>query len=324
MTKKIKKILIFRFGAIGDVVHSTALYRSLKKNNPDLSIHYLTTQIPALLINNDPDLDKVWTAEKKSYKYLNKIAKNLRKENFDLCINLQPSIRTRIFSFLINSKINITYKKNFKFHAVENFWKTAKPLFPDIILDKELKLYISEEIQEKMPDLIKDENIIGFNMGVSGTRQGRRWSLEYWRQLAYELVNKHNFKIILTGSKEDIEFSENLLDISPDIESFCGKLNIAENAALISKCKLIVSGDTGPLHIATAVGTPSIGLYGAAPVSRTGPYGKNTYTFKSDRKCVPCNRRKCRYIKPDELYTPCLEDITPDEIIKIIEKINHE
>src|SRR3989339_2074935 len=90
----IKKILIFRFGAIGDVVHSTALYRAIKKQNPDILIHYLTGKIPSELLKSDYDLDKIWIAEDKSYKYLLNLAKELKKEKFDLCINLQPSIRT--------------------------------------------------------------------------------------------------------------------------------------------------------------------------------------------------------------------------------------
>jgi len=159
-------------------------------------------------------------------------------------------------------------------------------------------------------------------MGVSTTRQGRRWPIKYWKELAEIVLNRYNCDIVLTGAKEDAEFSDQILDVSPKIKSLCGKLNIVENSFVLSRCKLVISGDTGPLHIATAVKTPVIGLYGAAPVSRTGPYGKNCFTVKSDRSCVPCNKRKCKYLKTGELYTPCLLDITPDKIIKIIDENN--
>jgi len=322
----IKKILILRFGAIGDVVHSTELFRSIKRKYPDVSIHYAAFKVPSLNIQDDPDLDKVWIVEGKSYAQLYKLAKELKKERFDAFINLQPGIRTRIFSILLGMPKTITYKKTFKQHAVENFWATGKKLFKDIELDKKLHLYIKEEIKNKVLGMldIKDKNImlIAFNMGVSPTRQGRRWSQDCWRELAKIFLEKYNCEIILTGSKEDIEFSENLLDISPKIRSFCGKTSVEENTALLSICNLVISGDTGPLHIATAVGVPAVGLYGAAPISRTGPYGKNCAAVFSDKACVPCNRRKCKYIKKDELYTPCMLDITPDMIFKAAEKFS--
>lgn len=321
MSKIIKKILILRFGAIGDVIHSTALFRSLKNFDPDLSIHYLTFKTPSLLIENDPDLDKVWVLENKSYKTLIKISKELKKEKFDVFINLQPSIRTKFLSFITQAKFNLTYKKTFKLHAVENFWHTAKPLFKDIVLPDELKLHLPEQAKEKISSLDENKILIGFNIGTSPSRQGRKWPIKYWKKLAKEILDNYDCEIILTGSKEDSEEAKKFLDISPKIKSFCGKLNIVESAALLSKCNLAISSDTGPLHIATAVGTPVIGLYGAAPISRTGPYGKSNIAVKSDRDCVPCNKRLCKFTKKGELYSPCLLDIKPDTIYKNIKSI---
>jgi heptosyltransferase-2 len=320
--KKIKKILILRFGAIGDVVHSTGLFRGIKRKHPDVSIHYVTFKTPAENIKNDPELDKVWIAEGKSYKQLHELAKQLREERFDAFLNLQPGIRTRIFSLMSCIPKTITYRKTFKLHAVENFWLPGKVLFPDIELDGRLYLHIDPLVKEKVTTILDKKGlVIAFNMGVSATRQGRRWSQDYWSELAKGFFDRHKgCKIVLTGSSEDAEFSEVLLGISPDVISFCGKLSVEENTALLSLCNLVISGDTGPLHIATAVGTPAIGLYGAAPISRTGPYGENCTALKSDRACAPCNRRKCKYIKENEVYTPCMLDISPDMVLTAAEK----
>lgn len=323
--KEIKKILILRFGAIGDVVHSTELFRSIKRNHPEVSIHYVSFKTPAENIKNDPDIDKVWIAEGKSYKQLHELAKQLRKERFDAFLNLQPGIRTRIFSLMLGMPKTATYKKTFKLHAVENFWRTGKALFPDIELNKRLYLHVNPEVKEKVAGMLnKNGMVIALNMGVSGTRQGRRWSQDNWKDLAKGFLDKYKgCKIVLTGSSQDAGFAEPLLNISSDVVSFCGKLSVEENTALLSICDLVISGDTGPLHIATAVGTPAIGLYGAAPVSRTGPYGENCIALKSDRACVPCNRRKCRYIRKDELYSPCMLDITPEMVINATAKYLH-
>ncbi|MDD3013685.1 MAG: glycosyltransferase family 9 protein [Candidatus Gastranaerophilales bacterium] len=318
----IKKILIFRLGAIGDVVHTTALVRSLKTFNPEISIHYLTTKTPSLLLENDHDIDKIWIAECKSYKYIYKFSKKLKEEKFDLCINLQPStVRNKIFSFLIGAKKTLNYKKDFNFHAVENFWLTAKPLFKDLTLPENLELFVPEILKETFIGISEGKKLIGFNMGVSSTRQGRRWPLNYWRELAKALIDKYNCNIVLTGSANDADFSEKILDVSSNIKSYCGKLNIVENAALLSVCDVVVSGDTGPLHIASATGVHVIGLYGAAPISRTGPYGIHAVTLCSDRNCVPCNRRKCKYAKKGDLYSLCMEDLTPDKVFDQVKKI---
>lgn len=311
-----------RFGAIGDVLHSTELFRSIKRKNPQISIHYASFNIPSMNIKNDPDLDKVWIVEDKSYKQLWKLAKILRKEKFDLFLNLQPGIRTRVFAMMLGMPRTITYRKTFDLHAVENFWQTGCKFFKNIELAKNLKLYADEEVKNKIAGLLgKKGTVIGFNMGVSPTRQGRRWSKDYWRELALLFIDKYDCDIILTGSDADKDFSESILDVSPRIRSFCGKTSVIENTALISLCDLVISGDTGPLHIATATGVPALGLYGAAPVSRTGPYGENCEAVFSDRKCVPCNRRKCKYINKEDLYTPCMLDITPARVFKTAEKL---
>lgn len=319
--KEINKILILRFGAIGDVVHSTELFRSIKRKYPEISIHYASFKVPSLNIQHDPDLDKVWVVEGKAYKQLYKLTQELRKEKFDLFINLQPGNRTRIFSLMLGMPKTITYKKTFKQHAVKNFWDTGKKFFKDIELDEELNLYIEEDVKNKVSGMISKERLsIAFNMGVSPVRQGRRWAQSYWRELADKFLEKYDCEIILTGSDSDKEFSENLLELSPKVKSFCGKTSIEENTALLSLCDLVISSDTGPLHIATAVKTSSIGIYGAAPVSRTGPYGKKCAVVFSDRECVPCNRRKCPYLKQGGHYTPCMLDVKPDQVLQSAEK----
>lgn len=316
-----KKILILRFGAIGDVVLTTALFRSIKNFDSDAKIHYVTFRTPSLLIQNDPDLEKVWILEGKTYKQILILAKELKKEYFDVFINLQPSIKTWIFGLMLRAKKTLTYKKTFKLHAVENFWKTAKPIFKDIILDNKIKIYLPEEARKNAKQLItSDKKLVCFNTGANSTRQGRKWALEHWIYLAKNLIEKYNCQIILTGSEEDAKDANVLIDISPNIKSFCGQLSLVDSAALLEKCDLVISGDTGPLHIATALGTPVIGLYGSMLILRTGPYGKNNFALKSDMECIPCNRRKCKFLKKGQIYAPCMIKLKPHTILKVIEE----
>lgn len=320
---KIKKILILRFGALGDVIHSSATIDSLKKYNPDFSIHYVTFQSPYLLLKNNPNLEKVWTIENKTYNSLLKMAEELKKEKFDLFINLQPSIRTKVFSFFINAKKNLTYKKTFKLHAVKNFWITAQNYFKTLNLNDELNLFIPDEKLLKTSNYINtNQKTVCLNIGANNARQGRKWPIDSWKELAKYLIDNFNCEIVLTGSKEELKLANLLLDVSPNIKNLCGMFDILENTALLSKCNLVISGDTGPLHLATAVKTTVIGLYGSMPISRTGPYGKSCFSTCSKRDCVPCNRRKCKYTKGKNEITPCMIDIKPKTVIELIKKNN--
>lgn len=329
MQNQFKKILILRFGAIGDVIHSTPLFRSIKQACPRCEIHYATFKTPSLNIQNDPDLEKVWIIEGKSYKNLICLANELRHEKFDLFINLQPSIKTKIFGLLLRARKTLVYKKTFKLHAVKNFWITAKPLFPEIELPEELKIYVNKEALERIKEFLESQKLLNkklivFNTGTSNARQGRKWSLESWKKLA-ELVLKdpelgENCEIILTGAEEDREFAEKISLANHKIHSFCGKLNLQENTALLSLCNIFISGDTGPLHIASAVGAYAIGIYGAAPINRTGVYGKNGVSISSKLPCVPCNKRKCRYLKKGEETTPCLQTLDTKEVFEEMKK----
>ncbi len=325
MKKEIKKILIIRFGAIGDVVHSTALFRSLKQFNPELEIHYATFNLPSTVIQDDPDIKKLWIIKNKNYKTLWQLAKELKKEKFDLCINLQNSNRAKFLSFLTRSKKYISYKKTFNLHAVENFWRTAKPIFKDIELPGEVQIHLPDEVKQDIAKLInKKSKRIGFNISLSSVRQGRKWKNEYWVELAKKLIKyDSNIEIVIVGIKEDLELAKQISEVSNNVKSFCDKLSLLESTALMSHCDLLISGDTGPLHIATALNVKTIGLYGAAPVSRTGPYGPLANVLCSkDRECIPCNRRKCKYIEPKDSSFPCMNDITPDMVTDYIKENN--
>ena len=98
-----------------------------------------------------------------------------------------------------------------------------------------------------------------------------------------------------------------------------GELSLIDSCAVIGEADVMLSGDSGPLHIATALGVKSIGLYGSMPANRTGCFSSGINVI-SRKDCVPCNRRKCKFLKKSKnIYAPCMEEISIEEII---EKIN--
>lgn len=318
-----KKILIIRAGAIGDVVHTTNLFRSIKQAYPEVEVHYLTSELIKPLLIEDPDIEKVHTINPKFKlfsSYTKELAKMLKEENFDLVINLQPSFKIKGLIFLAGIKKQYVYKKSFKMHAVTNFWHTGIKVFPEMKEPKELKLYLPKENIENAKELTKNLKRPFFIInagGVLSKRQGRTYPVEKWVELGNKIQEKYNGTIILNGAKEDKEILSPLNEIT-NVVNYIGELSLIDSCAVIGEADVMLSGDSGPLHIATALGVKSIGLYGSMPANRTGCFSSGINVV-SKKTCVPCNRRKCKFLKKTKnIYAPCMEEISVDEIMNVI------
>ncbi len=322
-----KKVLIIRFGAIGDVCHTSNVYRSMKKQFPSLDIHYLTSELIEPLLRFDPDLNKVWAINSGQLKPFSKkfveLAKKLKEENYDLVINLQPSLKMLLLAFFAGIKQQAVYKKDFKMHAVDNFWKTAKDKLPEIEHLSSLDLFLNPDITSEVKGEFAElkRPIFIFNAGgVFAKRQGRTYPLDSWIKLGNELQDKYNGTIILTGAREDESFLKPLSQIRDSV--YCvGKFSLEKSVALYKEADILISGDSGPLHLASALKTSCIGLFGSMPANRTGVFS-NGINIVSKKECVPCNRRKCKFLKKTkELYAPCMCDISTNEILIQVDKL---
>ncbi|MFI3300276.1 MAG: glycosyltransferase family 9 protein [Candidatus Gastranaerophilales bacterium] len=322
------KILFIRIGAIGDVVHTSMTYRAIKKVYPEAKIHYLTRDMIAPLINSDIELDKVWSVNlndwRKNFNLIRSLAKELKAENFDLVVNMQPSFKTNLLIKMANIKRKSNYRKNQKLHAVVNMYETAERVIKELKPLPNLNLYLDDEANKKMQlelSQYKKPLIVISAGGFFAKRQGRTYPVEKWCELGEKIQKKYDGTIIITGLKEDEEILKPLKEIKNSV-SYIDKLSLLDNSALINNVDLLLSGDSGPLHIATALNTKSIGVYGAMPIARTGPYGQDCVAIQSPKYCSPCNRRRCKYLKKSkEIYAPCMQEISTEIIFEKIKTI---
>lgn len=318
-----KKILIIRYGAIGDVVHTSNIFRSIKAAHPDYRVDYLTAPVPAQILKNNSLINNVFELKSKDYYTLLKFAQKFRKERYDLIINLQPSLRFRFLTMMSMPKDVVVYHKDGRLHAVENFFLTAKKVMPELENPADLKLEISKDIIEKVKKQLPDfsgRKLVIVNVCTSPTRHGRKWPFDYFKKLITSLIERYNCVVLLPGAKENIEEIKYFENMHPDVHIIAGKFSLVESAAVFSLCDVFISGDTGPLHIATAFEKPvCIGLYGAAPVCRTGPYGAKHFTVASNLSCAPCSLRNCTKKEfAKEEINPCMTSIMPDDVISLI------
>lgn len=327
MAKENKKILILRFGALGDIVHSTVIAHAIKEKYPQYEIHYCCEVAYSKVLVNNPDIDKIICYDKRkrgNWLYNCKLALKLRKENYDIVFNLTKALRNFVISILTNPKsIYINFPMRDK-HVVEAFFNTAKQAFKDIKLPKRLYLGVDETAKNKVLQEIQNypKPWIIFSPGgeADNNRQGRVWPKGAWAELG-ELINKKfNGTIFITGSKAEQNYHKEILDKIPNAILCSGKYTLLESMALISLCNIFISGDSGPLHIASGLDVPTIGIFGSTNPKNVAPYCEKGICVGPKTKCKFCWQKKCRRLKPSAKYTQCMKSVRPKVVLqKIIE-----
>jgi ADP-heptose:LPS heptosyltransferase len=156
---------------------------------------------------------------------------------------------------------------------------------------------------------------VGINLSASKRWGTKHWPLEYLVCLCQELGLK-DIRVVVTGTDQDLVFANTLINSlkTTKIINACGKTSINELAVLIKRCDVFISADSSPLHIASAVGTPFIALFGPTDQRRHLPPGKNYIVINKGLDCSPCYKTKCRTKR-------CMVEITPAEVFAAVEKL---
>jgi len=326
MMSKPKKILITRLGAIGDVVHTTVIQQAIKQKYPDCEIHFLTSAFIAPLLENDQNLTKVYAfnnQKKDDFFYLLWMGFLLRREKFDVIINLQNAFRNMFLHFIAAPKQIVRRNPN-RVHAVDAFFNTAKDVFDDIEQPEDLKLTISDEVKNSISEKIKDypRPFVVINPGGENDnfRQGRIWSLTHWVSLSNKLTQKYGGTIFVVGSSNEKDYHKGLIGIA-SLVTYTGELKLQESAALFGNADLFISGDSGPLHMASALDVNTVGLMGSTSKISSGPYGSKGYSIEPYYDCISCGQKVCAR-KQDEMYTPCMEALSPQQVFDFIVENN--
>jgi lipopolysaccharide heptosyltransferase II len=327
---ELHKVLFFKPGAIGDLLHTLPALNALRKKFP--AAHVTVVVSPGLesLIQGTPVADRVQIFDKAKLKGQLKdfieFGLRLRDERYDLFIDMQPSMRSMVLRWLSGARHVLIYRKQKRprvgerrLHAAENFLETLRPVGIDISIDN-IELQVAPEILTNIDHFLTARNIdtdrplIALNCSVGAARPARNWFPERFALLADRLISELGAQVIFVGGSEDRELVRRVLaDMHNKAASSAGDLSIPESAALLAKCRCLVSADTGPLHLAAAMQTPVVGLFGSTDPRRTGPIGRRHQVIIKGLACVPCEEKKC----PLGTRT-CMADITVDEVFKAV------
>ena len=330
------RILIVRFSSLGDLVLVSPVTRALRQAYPQATITVLVKRAYESIALLLPGVDSVEVFD--SNQGLMPLASDVRRTRYDLLIDLHANARSYLLALLGRSGRTLRYRKRHLArmimvyypslsmvtrHTVDAYLKALQPLgifdsdpSPELLLT-DLAI---DEVTERcgLESIQPTDQLIGIAPGASHVT--KQWPAPYFAELADYLVQTHKVKILIIGSDEDRDINRAVVKaMTMPVVDWTGRTDFAILPAAIHRCHLIVSNDSGPMHIASSVRTPVIGLFGPThPRLGFSPIGAQDLALSLDLPCSPCSLHG---EKPCRIHThACLKDLTVDRVIAEIEQ----
>ena len=343
-----KRILIVNLGGIGDLLLSLPALKSLRLLYPQAEIDLLVAPQAEELVNSFPYINNIFVININYLKGFNlagvagnlKVLLLLRKKRFDLAANMRTlasksgAFKAKLLFDIIHPRqkagrdtggrgsffdIKVAETDKGQKYEMEYDLDTVKALGVEQI-DRSIDFKINEESELNMVQLLEREDIYAKDVLIGihpGGMPSRRWPLENFARMIEDIAKKTPVKFVLTGANSEAGLAAKLLNEAVDtkIINFTGKLNLKQLSALIKRCDLFISNDTGPMHIAAVLKTPQVAIFGPGDIIRFDPRNisnKAVVVYKSPIDCLlPCNRVRCSSIS-------CLKAVSVEDVVKSV------
>ena len=326
---QIKKILCIKPRGIGDIVLSTIILDNLIDHFPEIKIDYLTEDFAVQALENNLRVNKVLSMKKKEFPFF--VANRIRKEKYDMILDLWSNPRSAQISFLSGVQYRVGYNfrgrryaYNIRVKSETNHRHAAEDnlRFLDAIgvpvKSKTLHYYISKEDNDWAKDFIKNsfrENTYVIGIVPSGGWPSKRCDASKWVEIGKTIKNTFNVQFFILwgpGDEQDANvINENLSPVS----ILAPETDVKRLSALINNCNAIIANDSGPMHIAAALNIPTLGIFGPTNPVAHRPYSVNSdYVIKGDLHCIICNKLTCPY------NHECMKELSVNKVIKIVEQ----
>ncbi|MGO8838635.1 MAG: lipopolysaccharide heptosyltransferase II [Limisphaerales bacterium] len=334
------KILILKPSSLGDVIQALPVLRLLKRHLPASKVFWWIDSSLAPLLEGDPDLAGIvrferqrWAAPRHWPEMFRSI-RWLREQNFDWVIDLQCLARSGAFAWLANGQFLIgldevregargfydvaVRRASFHTHAVDWYLavlpKLGVPVHRNFQWLPE-RPAVAAAVQSKWP--ADGARWIALQPGARW--ENKRWPAEHFAGLIRSLAQTFpDVRFAILGAAEDRPLGETVARAEPPhCLNLCGQTSLPEMIEWLRRCRLMVTNDTGPMHVAAALGKPLVALFGPTEPHRTGPYGRLEDALRIDLPCAPCLKSHCTYEKPEE----CLKAISPETVFERAQKL---
>jgi heptosyltransferase II len=338
-TTSIRKILLVDLNFLGDMLMGSPVYRALKEHIVGAQIDMLGLTVAAPALKANPFIDRLHLINRTDVFTLLRTAQMLRKEEFDLVLQLNTSLKTNVLMWMIGRRFRLGY--NFAHRGccnniriplarrttrvgsrVDECADLLEKAFGWSVVDRSTIFSVPAEAEEGMRRVLSGEDIhsgsvlIGMHTNCRQGHAQRRWGGEKFAELANRLIEVHNATILLTGGPEDREYTEEIaraISVPARVKNLAGKLSLLEFAALLKNLRVFVTINTGPMHIAIALRTPTVAIIGGTPPSVVFPANDACCQFIADPALDQWN--------PAELYPSYSPLIQTIKVRQVLEKV---
>lgn len=341
-SREYKRILIIRLDKIGDVLLSTPVIKAVRDAYPASYIAFMVQPYARDIVKGNPYLNEVIVYDKsgdeKSFIGNLRFLSRLRRDRFDLAIILHPNNRSHMLAFLAGIPVRIGYDRKLGIlltkripHTKQLGLKHERDYALDVVRylgiepkDKALYMPIDDNSEGKIKHLLgqngikESDLIIAVNPGASCP--SKKWPLENYIKAVDELAAKYGAKIIIISGKKEKTLGDRLAEsLKAKAINLAGRTTVSDLASVLKRSRILISNDSGPVHIACAVGTPVIAIFGRSDPglspARWAPTGVKDVVFHKDVGCGVCLAHDCR------IGFKCLKAVTPEEVVEAAGKL---
>lgn len=329
--KRNKHILVIKLGALGDVILISSALKALREHFPGAYIEVLVKNEFKTILQICPYLDDLIILRNKSLAEIVKRILLLRKKEFDIAVDFQNNNLSHFMSFAAGIPMRYGYKnKKLGFLLNQPVVETDQKLDPlmhqlqvlNLLgiknIDKNLQIWISDKEEEFIEEFLtqnwynKNQLLIGINAIASHRWKSKLWHRQRYAQIADMLAENFNARVVFTGTENDLDSVEKIISHTKCKPiNACGKTSLMQLAALIRRCSVLLTVDSAPMHIAAAVRTPFVALFGPTDPECHLPFSEKFALIKKDLKCSPCYKSSC-------FRKSCMAQITVEEVYKVI------
>ncbi len=320
---EMKKILLLQFRGLGDVLLTTPVIRTLRKAYPSSYLCYLLEREASGVLEGNPYIDEIIVFDRKGSarsgrlaRYLNQVRmiREIRSREFDVMIDLFSTTRSALWTYLSQAPVRVGRRlrvRNFCYsvlmergqwsgNAIDRHLQAAVSLgvVPE---GRKTDLYLSREERSRARALLGKAGVEGSEpvvaLFVGGAHPSRIWPLDRFRSLGVTLVRKNKLKVLALAGPQELPRLDTIMTAFDDVGPVLANLSVRELAGVLEHVDLLVSSDSGPMHMGVAVSTPTVGIFGPRDERVWFPYSsaQGHVALRKPVSCSPCSRLDCSH-----------------------------
>ncbi|MDR4507718.1 MAG: lipopolysaccharide heptosyltransferase II [Candidatus Brocadiaceae bacterium] len=351
---KFENILIVRLGAMGDIVHVIPAVKNVRESYPSAHIAWLVEDKLKDLVDAIPGIDEVvvfprkrWQAHLKNpQKYFQMITelraflKKLRQKRYDVALDFHGNFKSGLLSYLSRARYRIGFSRKFgkefnfifqnvciapekkRIHRVDKYLALVQCLGitthyqrPEFLIPEADRHYIDRFI---LQNHLQERPLAMIHPGTSVFGKFKRWPPEKYSLLADRLTQELHYAVVFTWGPLEYKIAEEIISLMHTQGTIaCKTSSVKQLIALLQRAHLFIGSDTGPTHIASYIGIPTIAIFGPKDPAIYAPYGENSLVVRKDIACSPCAVRECGHVT-------CIHSITPDDVFNAVGKLKQK